>query len=110
MDISYELIFGNTGVTRKESLLGYRNLPQLRNIIYSMMDYKSGEDANIKRPEKLLFPNFENRLDTKIPETPLQDDLFKQIKNYQRGKITYAELCADSVEEFDIDEKRKMNY
>ena len=105
MDISYELIFGNTGVTRKESLLGYRNLPQLRNIIYSMMDYKSGEDANIKRPEKLLFPNFENRLDTKIPETPLQDDLFKQIKNYQRGKITYAELCADSVEEFDIDEK-----
>ena len=105
MDISFELIFGNTGVTRKESLLGYRNLPQLRNIIYSMMDYKSGEDANIKRPEKILFPNFEKRIETKLPETSIQDALFRQIKDYQRGKIDYVELCADSVEDFDIDEK-----
>jgi len=105
MDISFELIFGNTGVTRKESLLGYRNLPQLRNIIYSMMDYKSGEDANIKRPEKLLFPSVEKGIETTIPETPIQDELFKQIKNYQRGRIEYNDLCADAVEEFDVDEK-----
>lgn len=104
MDISFELIFGNTGVTRKESLLGYRNLPQLRNLIYSMMDYKSGEDANIKRPEKILFPSYENNRETTIPETPTQDALFKQIKDYQRGRIEYAELCADAVEELDFDE------
>jgi hypothetical protein len=104
MDISFELIFGNTGVTRKESLLGYRNLPQLRNLIYSMMDYKSGEDANIKRPEKLLFPSFEKGRETTIPETPIQDVLFKQIKDYQRGRIEYSELCSDAVEELDIDE------
>ena len=104
MDISFELIFGNTGVQRKESLLGYRNLPQLRNLIYSMMDYKSGEDANIKRPEKLLFPSVEKNIQTTIPETPLQDELFKQIKNYQRGRIEYAELCADSIEVVDVDE------
>jgi hypothetical protein len=104
MDISFELIFGNTGVTRKESLLGYRNLPQLRNLIYSMMDYKSGEDANIKRPEKILFPSYENNRETTIPETPTQDALFKQIKDYQRGRIEYAELCADAVEDIDVDE------
>jgi len=104
MDISFELIFGNTGVTRKESLLGYRNLPQLRNLIYSMMDYKSGEDANIKRPEKILFPSYENNRETTLPETPTQDALFKQIKDYQRGRIEYAELCADAVEELDVDE------
>ena len=104
MDISFELIFGNTGVTRKESLLGYRNLPQLRNLIYSMMDYKSGEDANIKRPEKILFPSYENDRETTLPETPTQDALFKQIKDYQRGRIEYAELCADAVEEIDVDE------
>ena len=104
MDISFELIFGNTGVARKESLLGYRNLPQLRNLIYSMMDYKSGEDANIKRPEKLLFPSYESGRETTLPETPTQDELFKQIKNYQRGRIEYAELCADAVEELDVDE------
>lgn len=104
MDISYELIFGNTGVTRKESLLGYRNLPQLRNIIYSMMDYKSGEDANIKRPEKILFPSAEKGLETTLPETEVQDELFKQIKDYQRGKINWADLCANSQEELDVDE------
>lgn len=104
MDISFELIFGNTGVTRKESLLGYRNLPQLRNLIYSMMDYKSGEDANIKRPEKILFPSYEKGIETTLPETPTQDALFRQIKDYQRGRIEYAELCADAVEELDVDE------
>jgi|LakMenEpi03Aug12_release.lakeMendotaPanAssembly.Ray.scaffolds.fasta_scaffold16367_3 hypothetical protein len=113
MDISFELIFGNTGVTRKESLLGYRNLPQLRNLIYSMMDYKSGEDANIKRPEKILFPSYENNRESTLPETPIQDALFRQIKDYQRGRIEYTELCADAVEELDVDElteEELLNY
>lgn len=113
MDISFELIFGNTGVQRKESLLGYRNLPQLRNLIYSIMDYKSGEDANIKRPEKLLFPSFEKGIETTLPETAIQDELFKLIKDYQRGRINYEELCADAVEELDVDEMSEdslLNY
>jgi hypothetical protein len=87
MDIAFELIFGNTGVARKESLLGYKNLPQMRNLIYSLMDYKSGEDANIKRPTKLLFPSAERGIQTTLPETTKQDVLFKQIKDYQRGRI-----------------------
>jgi cell division protein ZapA (FtsZ GTPase activity inhibitor) len=113
MDISYDLIYGNTGVTRKESLLGYRNLPQLRNLIYSMMDYKSGEDANIKRPDKILLPNAEKGLETTIPETPQQDELFRIIKDYQRGIIDWKELCADAVEQVDVDEMTEdelINY
>ena len=104
MDISFDLVFGNTGVERKETLLGYRNLPQLRNTIYSMMDYKSGEDANIKRPEKLLFPSAEKGIESTIPESPIQDVLFRQIKDYQRGRIEYNELCTDAVEQQDVDE------
>jgi hypothetical protein len=104
MDISFDLVFGNTGVERKETLLGYKNLPQLRNLIYSLMDYKSGEDANIKRPEKLLFPSAENNIETTIPETIEQDILFKKIKDYQRGKIDWQELCADAVQKVDVDE------
>jgi hypothetical protein len=103
MDISFDLIFGNIGVARKEALLGYRNLPQLRNLVYSMMDYKSGQDANIKRPEKMLFPSVEENRETIIPESAVQDDLFRQIKNYQRGKIEYNELCADAVQEIDVE-------
>jgi hypothetical protein len=104
MDISFELAFTPQGVERVESLLGYRNLPQLRNLIYSMMDYKSGEDANIKRPNKILFPSVEKNIETTLPETPQQDVLFKQIKDYIRGKINYKDLCADAVQEFDVNE------
>ena len=104
MDISFELAFTAQGVERIETLLGYRNLPQLRNLIYSIMDYKSGEDANIKRPEKILFPSVEKGIETTIPETPQQDALFRQIKDYIRGKINYDELCADSVAIIDVDE------
>lgn len=104
MDISFELAFTGKGVERVESLLGYRNLPQLRNLIYTMMDYKSGEDANIKRPEKILLPSVERGRETTIPETPQQDFLFRQIKDYIRGKINYNELCADSVSMADVDE------
>lgn len=104
MDISFELAFTPQGVERVESLLGYRNLPQLRNLIYSMMDYKSGEDANIKRPNKMLFPSVEKNIETTLPETPSQDILFKQIKDYIRGKINYADLCADAVQVFDVNE------
>jgi hypothetical protein len=113
MDISFELIFGNTGVTRKESLLGYKNLPQLRNLIYSMMDYKSGEDANIKRPEKILYPSVKNNIETTLPESGTQDELFRQIKNYQRGRIVYSELCGDAVQDIDVDdmtEDELLNY
>ena len=104
MDISFDLAFTNKGIERKEMLLGYKNLPQLRNLIYSMMDYKSGEDANIKRPEKILFPSVEKGRETTIPETEIQDKLFKQIKDYQRGKISWEEMCAENVEATDIDE------
>ena len=104
MDISFDLAITNKGIERKEMLLGYKNLPQLRNLIYSMMDYKSGEDANIKRPEKILFPSAENGRETIIPETELQDKLFKQIKDYQRGKVSYEDMCSENIEATDIDE------
>jgi superfamily II DNA/RNA helicase len=104
MDISFELAFTPQGVERIESLLGYRNLPQLRSLIYSVMDYKSGEDANIKRPTKMLFPSVEKGIETTLPETPQQDVLFKQIKDYIRGKINYSDLCADAIQIFDVNE------
>ena len=104
MDVSYDLVFSAGGVERKEQLVGFQNLPALRNMIYAIMNYKSGEDANIKRPKKYLLPN--SPLDERsiLPETSEQNILFKKVKDYIRGNIDYAELCENNQQAVDIDE------
>jgi hypothetical protein len=104
MDVSYDFVFTPSGVERKEQLVGFLNLPSLRNMIYSIMNYVSGDDANIKRPNKILLPSTPTDDRTILPETPQQDILFKQIKEYMRGNISFTELCEDAKEVVDIDE------
>lgn len=104
MDVSYDLVFSPSGVERKEQLVGFQNLPALRSLIYAIMNYKSGEDANIKRPEKYLMPNSSTDERTILPETREQDILFKKIKDYMRSVISYQDLCGDTETIVDIDE------
>ena len=104
MDVSYDFVFTPSGVERKEQLVGFSNLPSLRTMIYSIMNYVSGDDANIKRPNKILLPTSPTDDRTILPETPQQDILFKQIKEYMRGNISFKELCEDAKEVVDIDE------
>lgn len=104
MDVSYDLVFSPSGVERKEQLVGFLNLPALRNMIYAIMNYKSGEDANIKRPKKYLLPNSPIDERSILPETSEQDTLFKKVKDYIRGNINYDELCENNEQAIDIDE------
>jgi len=104
MDVSYDLVFSPSGVERKEQLVGFQNLPALRSMIYAIMNYKSGEDANIKRPDKYLMPNSPTDERTILPETREQDVLFKKIKDYMRSVISYEDLCGDTETIVDIDE------
>lgn len=104
MDVSYDLVFSPSGVERKEQLVGFQNLPALRSMIYAIMNYKSGEDANIKRPDKYLMPNSPTDERTILPETKEQDILFKKIKDYMRSVISYEDLCGDAETIVDIDE------
>jgi hypothetical protein len=73
-------------------------------MIYAIMNYKSGEDANIKRPDKYLMPNSPTDERTILPETREQDILFKKIKDYMRSVISYEDLCGDAETIVDIDE------
>lgn len=108
MDVSYDLVFGAGGVERKEQLVGFQNLPALRNMIYAIMNYKSGEDANIKRPKKYLLPNSPIDERSILPETSEQDILFKKVKDYIRGNIDYAELCQNNQQAIDIEEMSEI--
>lgn len=105
MQISYDLILTpSQKIVRREMLVGFNNLPQMRKLIYGIMDYKSGEDANIKRPEKILYPSVVEGRSTTLPATAQQEQLFKDIKQYVRGNMTYKEICATEEQTFDIEE------
>jgi hypothetical protein len=84
-------------VVRQETLNGFNNLPQMRRLIYGIMDYKSGEDANIKRPDKILYPSISEGRETSIPATSEQEVMFREIKRYIGGEIAINELCGDMI-------------
>ena len=41
---------------KKEEVVGFVNLQSLRTLIYSVIDYKTGEEANVIRPCKITLP------------------------------------------------------
>lgn len=104
MKMSYDLVVTPAQkIVRKEQLVGFNNLSQMRRIIYTLMDYKSGDDANIKRPIKILYPSLVDGRDTSLPATTEQEEVFKNIKKYVYGDIGYSELCSDETD-VDVDE------
>ncbi|WP_367390174.1 helicase-related protein [Lewinella sp. LCG006] len=69
---------------------GYNNLPSLQSMIFRSINYKTGEEANIQRPEKVILPltNDENgvpleaqyMVDTKLTPSTKQEYWLKQIQ------------------------------
>lgn len=70
---------------RREVVLGFNNLVSLQRLISRFIRYKSGEEANIRRPEKLVLPSEVNDISTQLPMTPRQAELMEEIAFYLRG-------------------------
>ena len=130
IEISYEMVINaKMQPQRKQIILGYNNLIVLQDLIRRFINYKTGEQVNVKRPNKIVLPLRSELVDgvlMKLPEdkmvdcilpmSPLQNDLMDKIKDYAAGKIDEAYLCsgetsqaddsddAESSEEIDISE------
>lgn len=71
---------------------GYLNLPTLQSMILRSINYKTGEDANIQRPEKIILPldrddkgvplEAEYVVQTKIQPTDLQQQWLDEITKF----------------------------
>lgn len=82
----------------KAVIRGYNNLPILQSMIFRSIIYKTGEDANIQRPEKVLLPlktdekgvplPFEYVVDTTIQPTPDQLKWLKQAADFANNADT----------------------
>lgn len=105
MRISFEIRFTASQTIKKEEVLsGYNNTPEMRTLIYSIMDYKNGEDANIKRPKKIVYPSISKGIETTLNPTPVQKEYISLIKQYIKGDKLLNEICGEISNEFNVDE------
>lgn len=117
---------------RKELVLGFNNLIALQQLIFRFINYKTGEDANITRPNKIVLPLTSQsaghgalklptpeQISTNLPMTAQQKEMMEQIEAYVRGQIDLMEFCVnhngfedqgeqesgDHIEDMSIDEQ-----
>lgn len=75
---------------------GYLNLPILQSIIFRSINYKTGEDANIQRPKKIILPldrddkgvplDLEHIVQTKLQPTELQAGWLDEVTRFADGQ------------------------
>ena len=97
MKINYDIKYTPQKTVVKDIVLtGYNNLPQLRQIIYSLMDKKDA-GANLIRPDKHIWPSLERGIETTLPMTLEQSELMKVVKDYINGNNEYEQICRSAI-------------
>jgi hypothetical protein len=94
---------------RKEVVLGFQNLVALQQLIFRFIDYKSGEDANIQRPNKWVLPlthievdnesvplPIEQQVSTNLPMTIEQRTLMDELEQYVTGEMDFDDFCTNA--------------
>ncbi|MFT6167729.1 MAG: hypothetical protein ACJASF_002429, partial [Vicingaceae bacterium] len=91
---------------RKEIVMGFNNLIALQQLIFQFIDYKSGEEANIQRPNKWVLPlthktindvtvplSIDEQISTNLSPTPEQTQLMGELERYITGEIEFNDFC-----------------
>ena len=105
---SYEMIINSRlKPERKQVILGFNNLLPLQTLIRRFMNYKTGEEVNVPRPNKIVLPlktkllnglriNLpeDEQVSTTLPLTPLQAELMVGIKGYANGTVSEGAMCS----------------
>jgi N12 class adenine-specific DNA methylase len=95
---------------RKEIVMGFSNLIALQSLIFKFITYKTGEDANIQRPNKIVLPLMnqkvgdkvvplppEKQISTNLPLTATQADYMKDVESYVTGKTSLVNFCVNPM-------------
>ncbi len=99
------VISAQYGVQLKKIIVGFNNLIALQTLIRRFILYKTGEEANVKRPKKYVLPytkkvdgekvitlSDEEKVETYLEMTNSQFELMEMIKSYVAGALTEDEL------------------
>jgi superfamily II DNA/RNA helicase len=97
VEITSELSVNSKGkFENKEVIKGFANRQVLQNIIFSHMIHKTGDEANVPRPIKVVYPRTKDengitlpsdkQVETALPATELQDYWMKEIARFANGE------------------------
>lgn len=101
----------------KAVIRGFNNLPSLQSLVFRAINYKTGEDANILRPEKVVLPLFNDEkgvplayefiADSKVPPSEEQNRWFEEIRNFINYKRNDSgELVSSIFNYYPFDPKK----
>lgn len=116
---SYEMIINaKLKPERRQVILGFNNLISLQTLIRRFMNYKTGEEVNVPRPNKIVLPlrtklinglrvnlSEDEKVETILPLSDLQTQLMIGIKQYANGEVTEESMCSGALldDEFNED-------
>lgn len=93
------------GVQLKKIIVGFNNLIALQTLIRKCILYKTGEEANVKRPKKYVLPytkkvdgetiielSPDEKVETYLDMTASQFELMELIKGYVAGAVSEEDL------------------
>lgn len=99
------VISAQYGVQLKKVIVGFNNLIALQTLIRKLILYKTGEEANVKRPKKYVLPytkkadgetiidlSSDEKVETYLDMTASQFELMELIKGYVAGGISEEDL------------------
>ena len=105
---------------RKEIIMGFANLIALQSLIFKFITYKTGEDANIQRPNKIVLPMMsekvgdkiialpvEKQISTNLPMTATQADYMKDVEAYVTGQTSLVNFCVNPMGQEDVTDESK---
>jgi hypothetical protein len=115
MKVDYGYKIKINGVEKDTILNGYVNLVQLRTIIRNVILHRTGEQADIQRPEKVILP-YNNtgllpedikEIKTTLVPTDDQMELIMNIDLFIEGALTLTDLQSRDMQKFLIEETLK---
>ena len=97
---TYEKVIKQNGeIVEAAVIKGWSNKVALQKILFSYMNYKSGEDANIQRPIKWTLPKLSEEIDGVRVPLALKDQTTTFLKPSNRQKEIQKEIGAWLVEQ-----------
>ncbi|MBI3519513.1 MAG: hypothetical protein HY062_09185 [Bacteroidetes bacterium] len=107
---------------RREIVLGFNNLIALQQLIFKFITYKTGEDAKIQRPNKIVLPMLNKKegdtiiplptseqISTNLPMTQQQKEYMSDVEMYVTGKTSLTNFCVNTIGFEDAEEGEDEN-
>tara|TARA_R110000803_G_scaffold3046_1_gene10412 strand:+ start:5637 stop:9491 length:3855 start_codon:yes stop_codon:yes gene_type:complete len=105
---TFEKIIKSTGEIQEAAVIkGWNNKVALQKILFSYMNYKSGEDANIQRPEKWTLPKLSETVDGVVIPLSFEDRITTFLNPTEKQKQNQKEISRWLIEQMKDEELAK---